>query len=789
MAPVYQQIRQLIVSPSGHFLAILTEHTVHVAVLPDPSHLATRDKSPLKVKTHQLGPTTHVLPQSPVVSALWHPLACSTTSFDCLVTVTAEAAVRVWELDRSNTWSYDRPSLAIDLQKLVDGTSCDEDFEPSGFGKSRGFSADSFDMEVAAACFGGHAREGEDGWASMTLWIAMRNGDAYALCPLLPSKWRPVSTLIPSLSTSVVSNMACINDDSADPDARRAVQQQFEWVQEIDNEDPTPMTAAANLSVLGEVRSRPLAPSAIPRLQGPYLFDLEENELDLEISDILVIPAKVNAEDLLSGEEEDYTDLEGLIQDRLSTTVICLATLSGKVHICLELETVSGQWLPKSKKGAFTVPVGEAKELVLVESIQTGNGAVGSQDWPLFSPDPISPYDFYLTLSGRVVYLSLSAWASRLEAELLSPVIADTGRDFRLRVLCGDGIVLTEEILDCSDDTANNTMEHLAGALVIHNSDLGYFLLTSSRTRPFAVTFDIPDTGPRALTLARANSTSSSPNAPRAKLDLTMSDSEAIVAPPRVAYEPSAVFYQLPTQPLREFLASNVPQRYKATLKQGIRLSPSTLDIMTAAHRILSSQTSQLEQAAAELFRRCERLREELAHQVKHMAELSERIQRNESSAEDENEDRNTSCERRLARATDRQQNLNERYETLRRKIGRATAGGRELSNKEKAWITEISELSSSFGVDSEMDVDEPSPQLEKSIESRIGTVSQLVYFLYCILTEWLRYTTSPHHSLRKRKSYIDPSKLQPHRPKRMAWFIAPRILRPFHAYQVQVCH
>ncbi|KAG9721353.1 hypothetical protein KCU73_g14270, partial [Aureobasidium melanogenum] len=41
--PVAAQIKQLVVSPHGDYLAILTEHTVHIAVLPDPSHLSVQD--------------------------------------------------------------------------------------------------------------------------------------------------------------------------------------------------------------------------------------------------------------------------------------------------------------------------------------------------------------------------------------------------------------------------------------------------------------------------------------------------------------------------------------------------------------------------------------------------------------------------------------------------------------------------------------------------------------------------------------------------------------------------
>ena len=74
----------------------------------------------MKLKGNNIGPTTHVLSQSRVVSVLWHPFGVLGT---CLVTVTAEAVVRVWELNRDNRWSFDSPSLAIDLKKIVLATS------------------------------------------------------------------------------------------------------------------------------------------------------------------------------------------------------------------------------------------------------------------------------------------------------------------------------------------------------------------------------------------------------------------------------------------------------------------------------------------------------------------------------------------------------------------------------------------------------------------------------------------------------------------------------------------
>ncbi len=106
------------------------------------------------------------------------------------------------------------------------------------------------------------------------------------------------------------------------------------------------------------------------------------------------------------------------------------------------------------------------------------------------------------------------------------------------------------------------------------------------------------------------------------------------------------------------------------------------------------------------------------------MAELSERIQRGHPLPEEDNEDGNRRCEKRIATARDRQQSLTDRYEALRRKVARATAGGRDLSNKEKAWIEEIADLATTFEVDSEMKRDVPDPQSDNTINARYDTVS-----------------------------------------------------------------
>lgn len=293
---------------------------------------------PIRLKTFQLGPTAHVLEQAPIASVLWHPLGCLGS---CLVTVTADACVRLWELERNSRHSFDEPALAIDLKKLANASSAGEDFRASVYGISKGFSPDSVEMEVAAACFGGIGSSDEHGWAPMTLWLAMTEGDVYALCPLLPRKWQPAHSTIPSLSTAVMSKAAHTVDDDLSERERKTLVQQQKWLSDIDDQEPDVRNLPEGFETV-EVYDRPAHPPAIPKLQGPFHLS-PEPDFD-EITDIFAIAPRVDDVLLVEDDEEDFDGLSN--RSGLSVGVICLLTQSGNTHICLDLEGVEAKWLP-----------------------------------------------------------------------------------------------------------------------------------------------------------------------------------------------------------------------------------------------------------------------------------------------------------------------------------------------------------------------------------------------------------------------------------------------------------
>ncbi|KAL3477374.1 hypothetical protein BJX99DRAFT_257624 [Aspergillus californicus] len=673
--PNNERIRQLIPSPNGAFLAIVADHTIYIAVLPDPSHLSTPDKNPIRVKTYQLGPTTHVIPESPVVSALWHPLGVYSNLGGCLVTVTEDAAVRVWELDRNNLWSFDRPTIAVDLRKLIDGTSSDQDFAPSGFGKNRGFSADYVDMEVASARFGGVGSEKEDAWAAMTLWVAMKPGDLYALCPLLPSKWRAPSAAVPSLSAAIVPKKAALEKEGEPldyEDQLAACRQQYEWLAEIDNQDPLQIIPSSATEPASEILTRPANPSAIPKLQGPYRVDTGDEFDDLDLCDILVIAAKADTVALMMGEDDELL-LDGG-EDKSSTTMICLSSRSGRVYICLQLESVEGQWLPKSRKNAFQVPDSEPSDLLVVETLDTVRKDQQALDtWPVFTPDAHSRYSFFVTTSHSVVFVSLSSWIQRLEGELQSE--DTTGSGFRLKILCEGDASVVEPIIQTDEDAF-----HLPASLVYHDFDLGYLLLTSNSSDAYAAVLEKPDFF--SFSLESDAQATSSPTIP----------------PHRPPYQVPSILYS--DSPLEFFVNKHVPHRNRNTLKELVLLSPATLDLVAAAHRILSAHTNALERAASDLFRRCERLQGELRDQLGQVADVADRIKGVSSEIGEDGQriegSRSTATlDRRLNNAKDRQAQLVRRYEAIRTKI--LKSGGRPLSEKESSWAGEVEALSETF--------------------------------------------------------------------------------------------
>ncbi|KAK4540134.1 hypothetical protein LTR36_009799 [Oleoguttula mirabilis] len=660
--PVSRPIQQLSVSPSGDFIAILTSHTCHVAILPAPTHLHSGDTQVLRLKTFQVGPTAHVLEQSPIISALWHPLS---PSGNCLVTVTKDACVRLWELDRDNRSTFDEPSLAVDLKKLGTATTTQADFSASKYGASKAFSPDSAEMQVAAACFGGQGKDDEHGWAAMTLWIAMSEGDVYALCPFLPSKWRAPATLKPSLTTSAVAKLRAIGQDQGATDSeRRVVDQQCKWLADLDAQDPIVLPGDGDFDMV-EVYSRPERPGAIPKLQGPFYVGSEFDTA--EITDIHVVAAKINDEALFDDEEDELTAEEGL-----SVGVVCLATNTSKVHVCLDLEGIEAEWLPTKRSRAIIADDDDGKDLLLFETIELSHPDTNGEGWPTFTASPTDRYELFATTPSGICALDFKGWTGLLEDELAHA--SEAGADFRLDVL----LESARTVVSRPVETPAEPDRGINAAIAIVDVTLGYLLITSAINVPLSAILDIPsETDPYAPDIA--------------------SPAGALPAPePRAPYQPAEEFFQPSALP-QLIKTANEKKLLGSDLKQQVRFSSATLQLMTEAHRLLSTETHRLGLAASDLFRRCERMRAELHDQIRRVKEIADKVDvvvGEDEGAEADDEGNggeltgNDRIEYRVNESNERTIELNDRVEALRKRM--VGLGGGVLSAREVGFAEEV---------------------------------------------------------------------------------------------------
>ncbi|KAI4090378.1 MAG: hypothetical protein LQ344_004808 [Seirophora lacunosa] len=680
-AHISQPIRQLSVSPNGQLLAIATSHTAHVAILPNSSKFDEQSGASIKLQLHTLGPTTHVLKESPISSILWHP--CGVLG-SCLVTVTIEGGVRLWELNKCNRSSFDNPTLAIDLKKLGSARSQKDNVSPYRMGSNRGFSANMIDMEIASACFGGTGSREESAWSSMTLWTVTTEGDIYALCPLLPGKWQPNPTLIASLTAIANTRRISLSQEShlyAEDDSVLQ-DEQWTWLSEIDAQEPFLPIAENDFTTHDAIYDRPDNPGPIPRLQGPFqLLAQSSAEDSLEVSDIHVIASGIDEEELLDVEDDDSEQDVLHNTDGLSSAVVCLLTIDGRVHLLLDLEGVEGQWLPAIAPNAAG-PEPETRELLTLEVLQTlGADAIVEEEWPTFSRDPFSRYAFFATHSQGVFYFSLEPWVNNLEDEMQSATT--NGAQIRLGTIRESASTLRERILRFD---LRGQSPAANACIVLHDNDIGYFLLTSTNddTHPHAVTLDLP-----RLEIIKTEPFSDDPKDPSADPHNGEAFTEIVTRP---AYKAPAVFWQDPT--LHSAIANTVAPHRRRMMQEGIRFSHATLNLMTASHRLISEITPPLHIAAADLISRCQYMMQDMAEQLNQVRVAAARAQSLQQGGGDDTVEGNNANERlesRLERARRRDVILKERMGKLKRQITKLEA--KPLNDRERDLAAELRHL------------------------------------------------------------------------------------------------
>ncbi len=417
----------------------------------------------------------------------------------------------------------------------------------------------------------------------------------------------------------------------------------------------------------------------IPKLQGPFEFDLnpeDEQDDEVELKDIYVIGEKANTADLMTGEDEEL-EVDEENETGLSLTVICLLSTSGQVKICLDVDGVEAQWLPARSKRSSRLfsSAPQTPSLLTFQTFDTLKPVeVTPESWPMFSGDVTSRYAFYITHPAGITYVSLAPWVFRLESELQGE--SDAGAEFRIDLLAKGQGSERERIY-----TQARGQNALAAATAIRDPDLGYFVLSATHQDPVVLFFDTPESQvvPRE-----------SPVTIPEPIDL---------APQEIGWEARPLFHPSDALNHRSALPTWIDHlktgRRRPLYQQELRLSMATLEVFHEGHKLVSNEVSEINDAVAELFRKCESLQEELRSQIKAANEAKTRIDRitgEDSPDDDPPVSHNDIIVDRLQRARDKHEELAARMEKLKRQLSRATS--RDLSDKERAWADEVRTLS-----------------------------------------------------------------------------------------------
>lgn len=78
---------------------------------------------------------------------------------------------------------------------------------------------------------------------------------------------------------------------------------------------------------------------------------------------------------------ESLVDKYEISVEGVQFTTICVNSTIGQAFISIELDGVSGQWLPKKGRSTFSVPTSEARDLVLLDKITIDTSEASARIW------------------------------------------------------------------------------------------------------------------------------------------------------------------------------------------------------------------------------------------------------------------------------------------------------------------------------------------------------------------------------------------------------------------------
>lgn len=429
-------VQSVHVNPTGKLLVVVGTHTLALVILPRRGYMEQVGPR-VPVKAVRIGAFYHA-PHgtSAIAQCRWHPLGTEGAS---LVVLTEDAIVR--EYDVAHDVDEPKQTIAVlsPTRPAPSKWSANDDDEHCAV--SCAFGRDISESRAPAA-LGDSLDAGTAGrptWLPYTLFVLMRSGDVYVVCPFLPHHATLARGAVQALATHEAQHTRkYLADILRQMPAHGVRASPAPDLTLCDDEAPPPEAVAVT------------APSSIAHrvaVQGPCFLRPSPRELDDEYTS--------QACDLWVGQiRADHSAA------RLD--VLAIAARDGSLHLGLLAAPITPKWARTT--AAPTIAVHECVDLAL----PAARPSLLAANHVSLVEDPLYPDTIYATHRYGMHALSLRSWT----APLLDAMVHNDMQALKQTVQDGVPTDVTCVVHMPSDQAAG-----IAGALVLNDVYLSYTLM------------------------------------------------------------------------------------------------------------------------------------------------------------------------------------------------------------------------------------------------------------------------------------------------------------------------
>ena len=443
------------------------------------------------------------------------------------------------------------------------------------------FTPDPESFEPASCCFG----SGDLCWRPLTIYTLMRNGDIYALCPVVPSRWLPPSDYLLNLQRELSSALNALAD-SPDVTAshRLALRQQTRWLEDVLNQQAT-RRGIGGWKNEWFVRPDSVGPS--PKLQGPFLLQ----------------PPPIDT----SSDEVYACDITHKETDPVAT--IATVWSNANVDVYLECEPISAQWVcskMRLKQIEQIPPVIATFETIELKSPLPQDHP--RKHWPVFVEDPLTAESFFIAHYAGVEAVDMSEWLKGLKVV----VDENEAEDFIANKLQRSQGSTVTKITNSGEILT--TLHHLIiGCVVLQDPYTGYIALANSETTVHVAELEIP------FQMIQEETTIPAAGLHVAAADILPSYTASIAQP---LYDATMILNEPPS--LEHFLHANL-QRNPQLMKGQIYYNAESLEVLRQGREQVKREYEKITTVAETLYARAKQQRAEYERQLLTTHELINR--------------------------------------------------------------------------------------------------------------------------------------------------------------------